>query len=456
MWIAYPVVPLTCLLALTPVLAGAAPNVTAQKPDVSQSRGAVDLSAPLTLDRALSIALANQQSLAIASSQWRSSKAQVTVSRSSYFPQITPSYEYINQRQVVNTGAGRSTVTGESGTTQVNLQQLIFDTGKREATLRQSLDSLHAAELGVVDERQTVIYNVTYAFYELLRTKELVRVSDASVTRARATFDSTKAAAEAGTTRAIDVLQAESELDNALVDLSQARNNVRVAQVTLKNAMGIITPIQIVTADVSLADPSPQPDAKPVAEYVQMAFDTRPSLKQSKALVDADRGSLKIANIEAGLQVQASLAEGYQVDPDPGENRSFVTTFTYPLFDAGAARAKVQQAREQVDQASRQVELARQAVQLEVEQAFLVREEARERVAATRVAVDAARKNYEAARAAQQEGQGDIIEVITAQTSLVTAETNAVQALYDYYSADARLARALGTNDANQRGGPKH
>jgi outer membrane protein TolC len=37
--------------------------------------------------------------------------------------------------------------------------------------------------------------------------------------------------------------------------------------------------------------------------------------------------------------------------------------------------------------------------------------------------------------------------VITAQTSLVQAEINNVQALYNFYTNDARLTRALGQAD---------
>ena len=45
------------------------------------------------------------------------------------------------------------------------------------------------------------------------------------------------------------------------------------------------------------------------------------------------------------------------------------------------------------------------------------------------------------------------MDVITAQTALVQAETNYVQATYNFYTADARLARALG--QADRIGGTK-
>ena len=88
-----------------------------------------------------------------------------------------------------------------------------------------------------------------------------------------------------------------------------------------------------------------------------------------------------------------------------------------------------------------------------MEQSHLLREEARLRVGATQAALRAARLNYEAATTSLREGAGTIIDVITAQTLLITAETNAVQAVFDFYTNDARLKRAIGENDPYLAGG---
>jgi outer membrane protein TolC len=156
---------------------------------------------------------------------------------------------------------------------------------------------------------------------------------------------------------------------------------------------------------------------------------------------------LRIAEIESGFQVQADFSEGYRVYPDTGENRQFITSFSYPLFDAGARRAAVRGSRALLEQSQRQFEVSRQAIQLEVEQNYLIREEARIRTQAAEVARRAAQQKYQAAVASRAEGTGNIIDVITAQTQLVTAETSAVQAIYDFHTADARLKRAIAEND---------
>lgn len=412
-------------------------------PDKGDQTRIIDLSAPLTLDQAIQIALTNQPQIFIARSQVTSSKARVTQAESSFFPQIEPSYTYSNQTSRVNS---RSTNT-ESDVTQIQLRQLVFNMGKREENVAQSRKLLRSTEFNLMDTRQRVILNVTNAYLELLRRKELVKVEQASVERAKTTLEFTKASVEVGASPRKDILQAQADLDNAQVRLSQAQNNVQIAQVSLKNAMGILTNAVILTPDTPLERPSMHPDPRTSVDYLQLAFDMRPDFKSDLLAIEANKHSVKIANINAGLLVEANLTQGYRFDPDRGENRTFITTFSYPLFDAGLTRSQVRQAKASLEQSQQQLELTRQSIQLEVEQAYLLREEARLRIAASEAALKAARENFEAAREAQKEGAGTILDVITAQTQLVTAETNAVQAVFDFYIADARLKRATGEND---------
>jgi outer membrane protein TolC len=211
--------------------------------------------------------------------------------------------------------------------------------------------------------------------------------------------------------------------------------------------MGVVTTQTVETVDTPPPAPAETPDTRSVPDYVRMAYAARPDLKGAQADISASRHNAKIARIEAGPQLTSSLSAGYRVDPDPGFERSLGVGVSSPLFDAGAARAAARAAKAGVTQAEQQLELARQSIAADVESAYLTREEARARIGVTQAALTAARENFAAASESRQEGAGDILDVITAQNQLVTAETNAVQAVYDFYVADARLQRATGQND---------
>ncbi len=389
----------------------------------------------------------------IARSQVATSKARLVDTASSYFPQLTPSLQYTSQGSSYRVGGQTSTQTSDRTETAIGLRQIVFDMGKREASVAAARSGVRASEFSLRSARQTIILNVTTAFYEVLRRRELLRVQETAVERARTTYDATKAFVEAGTVRPIDILQAEADYRNAEVQLGIARNDVRLAEVSLRNAIGLDTAETVTAAEGAPAWPDDKADARNVGAYTARAMDNRPDLKRDLALLDADRASARVARINAGLLVEADLTAGYRFDPDPGNSRMFVTTLSYPLFDGGSARARARTAEETVRQSSEQLKLSRQEIHLAVEEAYLSREEARSRIAAARAASDAAKANFEAASAGYKEGAQTVVDVITARTQLVTAETNLVQSLYDFLTAGARLDRAVGDNDPYWTGG---
>lgn len=409
----------------------------------------------VTLEEAINLALQVQPQLQIAASQVTVSRAQLVQTASSYYPQLTPIVDYTSRRSSYRIGGVTSTSRSERSETSLGLRQLVFDMGKREANVSAARSSVTASEYSLRNTRQSVILSVTTAYYEVLRRRELLRVQQASVERAKTTYEATKAYAEAGTVRQIDVLQAEADYRNALVQLGVAANNVRLAEIAFRNAIGLDTSDTVTAADTAPEGPQVTEKPEPVSVYVTRAMDNRPDLKRSLALLDAERASARAARISAGPVVEASLTAGYRFDPDPGSDNLLMASLSFPLFDGGASRARLRVAEENVRQSLQELALARQEIHLAVEEAYLTREESRQRLAAAKSAAEAARANYEAASAGYKEGVQTVVDVITAQAQLVTAETNLVQALYDFQTAEARLQRAIGANDPYWAGGKR-
>lgn len=63
---------------------------------------------------------------------------------------------------------------------------------------------------------------------------------------------------------------------------------------------------------------------------------------------------------------------------------------------------------------------------------------------AAQAALEAATKNFEAASESQTLGASDLIDVVTAQVSLVTAESNRVEAFYDFLISEVRWKLVTG------------
>ncbi len=441
------------LLALGAVSPACASKKKQQAQQSQQPAPTYDFTQPLTLQQAIQIGLSNQANIGIAQAQLQAARARVTQAQAAYYPSIAPSYSYSNQLTTQRVNGQSITGNFEQSVTQISANQLIFDMGKREETVIANKYARKGSEFNVRDVRQSVIENVSTSYYSLLRTMALVKVAQSNVDNAKTTLDFTRTAAEVGTGARKDILQAEADYDNALVQLLAAQNNVQIANTSLKNSMGVINNLPLNVPDVTLPTPATTPDTRAVQDYLKLAFDQRPDLRREQASIDTNRHEVRIANINAGVQVNSSVQEGYRVDPDPGENRNFTVGVSYPLFDAGLTRAQVREAKASLEQARRQLDLTKQQVQSDVETAYLNREEARRRITATAAALTAAQTNYQAATESLREGTGTILDVITAQSQLVTAQTNSVQANYDFYTFDAQLSRATGQNDSYLPGG---
>ncbi len=409
---------------------------------------------PLTLKDAIRIALQKHPSVAIAKNQLEQAKARRVQAEARYFPTLSPSVNYVNQ-QTRTALPGFGTRVGKIDETRsdVSLRQTVFDSGQREISAAQARRSVESAQQAYRDAVQQKVLSVTTAYYELLRRMALQRVAEANVQRAQQTVDVTKAQVEVGVAAQKDVLQAEAELANAQVSLIQARNQVRLAEASLRNELGIGQEVPLQVAEVGDREAEQLPPLGSLEDYLKEAFAQRPDYQRQRIGSEIQRLSLRLAEIQAGIQIQSDFTYGRRIDPDPGDTRSFSITATYPLFDGGAARAAVRDSRAGYDSALQQLEQIKLTVRLDVEQAYLTRAEAQERLNAAKKALEAAQVNYQAALESRKEGVSSLIEVINAQVALVNAETNYVQAIYDLLAADARLQRAIGKDYAFSEGG---
>ncbi len=462
---------LSLRVALMPLLT-CLPLVSAYAQDASQAAVQAPESGVITLSSAVATALSHQPQLATSAANKEASAQRLKQTQASYLPTVTPSYNFQNQYTfgkvqvfqgngvVTELPSGRTTTTRQE---QVSLNYRVFDSGRRDLNARQARQNLRVSELTDANTRQTVIGNVADSYYNALRTDALVRVSQAQVDRARQTFEQIKyQATVVGVTAPKDILQAEADYLNASVNLLQAQNNAQIAHTQLRNAMGIsgygkltlaeVPPPTIstpMTAEVTGVTPETN-DKDALTKLVSLAHTNRPDIQQGEVNAEAGKTTVKLAELNTKPLLTVDLAAGYQLDAanDPtrqvGNNRALVANLNYPLYDGGASRANVHAAEATQRSSVAQLQNQKQQVALEVEQTWRNLAQARVTIPATDAALAAARKNFEAASESLKLGAGSTVEVITAQTSLVQAEINYVQALYNFYTADARLTRALG------------
>ena len=111
-----------------------------------------------------------------------------------------------------------------------------------------------------------------------------------------------------------------------------------------------------------------------------------------------------------------------------------------PAYDALAARAASDAARARADAAG-------QRVSLDVWTSYQGQLTAGRRLETARDLLASARASADVARGRYQEGVGSILDLLTAQAALETAQAEDVRARFDYLVSLAQLARASGHLD---------
>jgi outer membrane protein len=179
-------------------------------------------------------------------------------------------------------------------------------------------------------------------------------------------------------------------------------------------------------------------------EAIEMGIANRPDLQAAKKRLDAQRYGVLSAQRQAGLDWSLDLSHSLSIEEDSGQNRSLVFSLSYPLFDGGEAREILKQSRYSLQAQRALFDQQLLDVMNEIESVYISRSQNSERLDASRIALDAAKLNFTAASESLKEGATTVFDVTNAQITLVTAETNYVQALYDFYISDAELRLVTG------------
>jgi outer membrane protein len=393
----------------------------------------------LTLQDALRRALQYNGDIQSALAKRRAAEAELTATRATLFPQFEWNSSSIRTRLEQGGTVAESTTRQDA----IALDWLLFDAGRREARIRQASRSHELARQSARGTLRALLFETARAYYEVLRRQELLRVADETVQRAQTLLDVARTQAEVGTAPAKDVLQAEADLANARVQQIQARNALRLAETDLKRLIGWEATQPLPPLQRTEIPPEPgQPPA--LDELWQRARQQHPELRTAQLNLQIAQLGVNIARINAFTHMEVSLTGFYELEPTRRTQGQLRISVSTPLFDAGLVRANLRQAEAEYQSAQARLMQLERNLYAELESALLTRLETIERLHAAQAALTAAQRNYEAARDALREGAGTLIEVLTAQLALVTAETNWVQAVYDSIVADLRLKLATG------------
>ncbi len=407
-------------------------------------------SGTLTLHECIENALAHHPSIRASREALIAGQGRVLQAESPYLPQITASTGYTENHAAG--GAFGESIT-KSYTTTLSVNQVLYDFGRTGNSLDSAKFGTQSAEQDIDRVVQEVVLNVKQAYYALLQAKKLVSVARKTLGQTDSHLKQAEAFFRAGSKPRFDVTRAEVDVNNAKLGVINAENAVRINTITLYNAMGL-DPVR----DVEIEDVLSRPTAVPsLDQALAEALNNRPEMLKAESDIRAAQFRVKTEQSSYLPTLSANGAynwthgttsmgsfNGVPLEGDVGDSWNAGVMLSMPLFEGGLTRGRVSEARANQHALEAQRDALRQSILLEVNQAYADLESASARIAVMDSSLKSAQESLDLAEGRYRAGVGPSIEVTDAQVAAAKAETDHVQALYDYQLAAAKLAKAMG------------
>jgi len=318
----------------------------------------------------------------------------------------------------------------------ISANKIIYSGGKIESLIDQAEANKQISLNDLEKEKQTIIYKVTEAYYKILQAEGIKKVSAQAVKQMQAHLESSEALLKEGMIAPIDLNRIKSQLSNLEHNLIKAENGYELTMYNLNAIMGIDLNTELLLENNLSYEPC--------------------EIDLEQGLIQAGENRLEMMNISQQRRIMEAMVDAAKGNRKPQVVFSAESGITgwqamivaeYSFLDGGVNKAKLEQAEinlTQVDQSEKQV---RQLIEFEVRSAYLNMKEAEKLIKVAEEGIKNSQESFRIAQVKYNEGIATNTEVIDAQSTLIEAETNHLNALYDYNTARAALVKAIGVRN---------
>nr|WP_321785807.1 TolC family protein [Burkholderia pyrrocinia] len=411
---------------------------------------------PLALEDAILLAICSHPRLSRTWSDARAAAAEVGVSKAAYWPTLNATAGV--ERDNVTTNYNFDYSQNQRSTSRygmLNLSWVLFDFGKRGATLDRARALLHAANAAHDDALQAVFYDAAQAYYALRDARAALDAAQAVEHAAQESLAEASARHDGGAGTLSDALQAQTGYRKALLERVSAEGDLQTAIGTLATTLGVDpdTPLQV-------ADMEPSPDradfAHGVSDLIAEAKRHHPKLVAARERLEAARDQVRVVRAQTlpTISLIGSLSRNnpsFQQQPGPlqlqlqsSHSNSIGVQISIPLFEGFASGYRVAEARAQADAQEADVRSTELQVSLDVWKSYQSLQTDTTNLDNSQHLLDMALHSLDIARGRYKAGVGTFTELLNAQSALADARRQRVLAVSKWRTARLKLAESLG------------
>jgi outer membrane protein TolC len=294
----------------------------------------VNAAETLTLEEATDRALRIAPGVESAIAQGDLNDARVDEARAPLYPNIEANGEY-------NQAPGYDQTISNRGLTlaQLSLSYTAYDGGRRASQMRSMRYQAEAAQLGIKAARAQIVFDVSVAYYDLVRQRETEKEIAQSINRLDVYVRIVESLQRSGHAIANDVLKIRATRDSARLALAGIQLAGAHASIVLGSMIGEFGQRDLEPAQITTLPPPPNGESTDSPVY-----------RAASRQIDAAKLMVRAAEAERSPTLKVALTSGFEgIDPPKTFGHhlgaSYDGAISVPIFEGGLIRAHIDQAR---------------------------------------------------------------------------------------------------------------
>ena len=421
----------------------------------------------LTIEQAINIALENNYQLKQAENNRDLADTRVRSAQADFLPSLSAGFSGSRNvgRQFVQEDLSFEdrTTYGLGGSVNANLT--IFDGFANISNLRAARANKESEELSYQRLKENVMFDTASRFLEVVLNRELLTIAETNLEASTSQLERITAQVEVGARPTVDQYNQESVVANDELAVIQRENALEVSMARLirimqDNTINEVDPVMPTVDEMAL-----MPMNLNLQEMISSALEQRSDIRAQEFDIESNLQNYRIARgqhlptISASAGVNGSWSDQL-LDPITGEAVSFRDQFfdqnvrrslgfsiQIPIFNRWNTRTNIESAKVQL----RNSELAMENVQFqvteEVRQAYNDYTSIVKELESTEKALIAAERAYETEQQRYEVGSSTLIELNQANANYVQAQSNRIQAVYNFVFQEKLLDYYIGQLD---------
>ena len=397
-----------------------------------------------SLEDLYKIALERSERIKISEEDMFIAERQKDKAMSVLLPKLSAFGDYTKYSEAKTSGSGWVIQPDWSTSWGLRLDQSLSLSGREFTAFQISKKGLESSRYNLYTVKEDYLFSVSAAYYDVLRAHKALEIAMVNVERLRKHRDAAETRLRIGEVTKTALLRAEAELSGAQSEMVRAENNLNLAKAVLARIVGI-------NGEYTLKE-----------TVLEKIGELQLSSLKEEAM--AERAEIKSSNIQKKIaEEQVKYAQGAywpilsvegvysRLDENPSspffykESTHGVLKLNFPFFEGGLRRAEVNEAKAKQRQSELIHEDLKKTISIDVENAYLDLKTQAGILKSLEDQLVFARDNYNAVSKQFEYGLANSIDVMDANTLLVTSERQLTDAKYNYQLSILRLKKATGT-----------